>query len=153
MYDSSVKEPSGIEYGDTYQFGSFDECLNSFHHHSRQQQVKPQSEEALLGSTTRVGPNQAANALGFSGQATFNPQYCLADVTVQGYTIGVLSSRDQQAKVSAEEWPQCTIKLSFVHSPVELIILKVVDHLSHTTRHSMENCASKIMQKIKLQIP
>lgn len=98
-----MKEPSGIEYGDTYQFGSFDECLNSFHH--RPQQVNPQSEEALLGSTTRVGPHQAANALGFTGQATFNPQYCLADVTVQGYTIGVLSSRDQRAKVSAEEGP------------------------------------------------
>ena len=27
MYDSSVKAPSGIEYGKVYQFGSFDECL------------------------------------------------------------------------------------------------------------------------------
>lgn len=27
VYDSSVKVPTGIELGSTYQFGSFDECM------------------------------------------------------------------------------------------------------------------------------
>lgn len=28
MFDSSVKVPTGIEYGSVYQFGNFDQCMN-----------------------------------------------------------------------------------------------------------------------------
>lgn len=91
VYDSSVKEPSGIEYGDTYQFGSFDECLGAFHRNPRQEE---HNNDGAAGS-----PSKEASALRFAGQATFNAQYCLADVTLQGYTIGAMSSRDHQFKV------------------------------------------------------
>lgn len=93
MYDASVKEPFGIEYGDTYQFGNFDECLSAFHHKS--------SGELTLDSAPKP---------------SFNPQYCLADVIIQGYTIGQLSSRDPQIKViswSAKNYLQITITLLF----------------------------------------
>lgn len=28
MYDASVKVPNGIEHGDVYQFGNFDQCID-----------------------------------------------------------------------------------------------------------------------------
>ena len=27
MFDASVKSPVGVEYGDEYQFGNFDQCI------------------------------------------------------------------------------------------------------------------------------
>lgn len=88
MYDASVKEPTGIESGDTYQFGNFDECLSAFQHHE------------LSGRPDDLLDNQPKTAAlhSFAGPA-FNSQYCLADVTVQGYSIGALSSRDYEFKV------------------------------------------------------
>ncbi len=55
VYDSSVKAPSGIELGSTYQFGSFDECM---------------------GITTNDDEN-----------VNIKPKYCLADVTLDGYSV------------------------------------------------------------------
>lgn len=83
MYDASVKEPSGVEYGDTFQFGNFDECLNVFR--QRRHMIE---EEASRSQSFDV-----------KNEPTFNPQYCLADVTLQGYAIGEISSRNYNIQV------------------------------------------------------
>lgn len=54
MYDSSVKEPFGIELGSIYQFGSFDECMG------------------IVTNDEHVN---------------IKPKYCLADVTLDGYSV------------------------------------------------------------------
>lgn len=105
MYDASVKEPVGIEYGETYQFGSFDECLGAFHHHYQQ--------DRSLGQVSAGFQDQLA-------APEFSPQYCLADVHVRGYSIGALSSRDHQIKVKRH--PKCKLPIFYaplrtVHSP------------------------------------
>lgn len=89
MYDASVKEPTGIESGDSYQFGNFDECLSAFQHH-RDLSERP---EDLLDDQPKTAALHS-----FAGPA-FNPQYCLAQVTVQGYSIAALSTRDHEFKV------------------------------------------------------
>lgn len=94
MYDSSVKEPSGVEYGDAYQFGNFDQCLSAFQSHGE------------------VAETKRPVVHGFTGPE-FNPQYCLAEVSIEGYRVDILSSRDLRYKV---------IKLMNFNLPLPLII-------------------------------
>lgn len=92
MYDASVKEPSGIEYGDVYQFGSFDECLSAFYHHPK----NAADYDVVLAGDHKTDNHRQR----FAGRPTFSPQYCLADVMIQGFAISTLSSRKHETKVS-----------------------------------------------------
>lgn len=40
MFDASVKSPVGMDYGNEYQFGNFDQCLESREQHGKEIQPK-----------------------------------------------------------------------------------------------------------------
>lgn len=61
VYDASVKVPTGVEYGAVYQFGNFDQCMD-------------------------INSNKAITDEAEDG-TDIKPQYCLADVTMNGYTV------------------------------------------------------------------
>lgn len=68
MYDASVKIPVGIEYGNVWQLGNFDECM------------------AATDQTTSSTLLQGVDV---------RPKYCLADIDVMGYAVRKTSSRSQ----------------------------------------------------------
>lgn len=72
MYDASVKVPFGIEYGNVHQFGNFDQCI---------------SANLNINRDGDTEPTQATD---------ITPQYCLASVEVEGFTVREMASRMYQ---------------------------------------------------------
>lgn len=100
MYDASVKVPTGIEYGEVYQFGNFDQCMtlsdyaknaNKHHQPQQQQQNGPNDEYDTVVSDSSDGDDTTV-----VDDTNFNrikPKYCLADVIVDGFNVQIQATR------------------------------------------------------------
>lgn len=103
VYDASVKEPSGVEYGDTYQFGNFDECLNVFGQQKR-----------FRADSTHSSSSESTTGSNGHHQPSFDPLFCLADVTLLGYAIAEISSRNHHIQVNP-----ISMSFSILNSPMQ----------------------------------
>lgn len=81
MYDASVKVPTGIELGAVYQFGNFDQCMRiNSDDHKRPITTNDEDDDRKGG--------------GGSGRNDVKPKYCLADVTMRGYSVRSEAARN-----------------------------------------------------------
>lgn len=97
VYDASVKVPTGIEYGSVYQFGNFDQCMtsatlrsNTIAHPKHRNGNEYDTDDAVDSddTTTTTVAYHHANRNGPAGNAgAVQPKYCLADVTMDGYSV------------------------------------------------------------------
>lgn len=83
MYDATVKVPTGIEYGNVYQFGNFDQCM------SLSDIAKNSQPNELNGDYADDGDFID----GINDEYRMKPKYCLAEVEVHGYVVRTQATR------------------------------------------------------------
>lgn len=89
MYDASVKVPTGVEFGNVYQFGNFDQCMASATVSNHRVHPNYGSDD----DTTTTNNNNNNTPVRNAG---VQPKYCLADVTMNGYSVRTGAARHFQ---------------------------------------------------------
>lgn len=82
MYDASVKVPTGVEHGNVYQFGNFDQCMGA-----ASLPLYPNDDDTTAAVDNS---NRAARS------TDIQSKYCLADVTLDGYSVRTGAARHFQ---------------------------------------------------------
>lgn len=93
VFDASVKLPSGIEHGNVYQFGNFDECMaidGGPHFDGHRRQSHPQQVIVNGGGD---GDDDDAGAT-----PMVRPMYCLAEVQASDYMVRMQANRHFQVR-------------------------------------------------------
>lgn len=127
MYDSSVKVPFGIEDGFIYQFGNFDECLNSGNIEKDEQMI------------TNILYKHYHNYQNYHQQRII-PKYCLADVTVDGLIVRSMASRTYEPKNSTLiHWGIC-VPISCNAQDVEDLMSNIYGYKVHVDENK---CSTK----------
>lgn len=79
MYDATVKVPTGIEYGDVYQFGNFDQCMTV--------------SDIAKNDEYEEDENDVDGTSFLNEEFHMKQKYCLAEVTIDGYVVRTQATR------------------------------------------------------------